>query len=217
MSKESSNQRRERLGQILVRLQAEYPDAKISLRYSNALELLAATILSAQCTDRRVNEVTRKLFLKYRTAGDYARAEIEELEAIIRPTGFYHNKANALIGCCRQLEERFEGRVPESIEELTSLPGIGRKTANVLLGNVFNIPAVIVDTHVKRLSQRLGLTVEKVADRIEQDLMTLCPRDSWTRLSNLLIDHGRAICKSRKPRCGDCVICASCPSSNTMR
>ncbi len=195
---------------ILEILDKLYPDAKCSLDFTNPLELLVATILSAQCTDERVNQVTRELFKKYRSAEDYAKASQEELEEDIRPTGFYKNKAKSLRKCCKALVEKFEGEVPADLDELVKLPGIGRKTANVVLGAAFNIPGIVVDTHVKRISQRLGLTREKDPVKIEFDLMKIIPKEKWTKFSHQLIYHGRAVCKARKPLCDQCALKEYC-------
>ena len=195
---------------ILETLDRLYPDARCSLNFSNPLELLVATILSAQCTDERVNEVTKDLFRKYRSAEDYARVSQEELEKDIRPTGFYKNKAKSLRGCCKQLVEKFGGRVPADLDELVKLPGIGRKTANVVLGAAFGIPGIVVDTHVKRISRRLGFTAEKDPVKIEFDLMKIVPRERWTKFSHQMIYHGRAVCKARNPLCDECALREYC-------
>ncbi len=195
---------------ILEILDRLYPDARCSLNFSNPLELLVATILSAQCTDERVNEVTRGLFRKYRSAEDFAKASQEELEEDIRPTGFYKNKARSLRKCCKELVEKFDGKVPADLDELVKLPGIGRKTANVVLGAAFGIPGIVVDTHVKRIAGRLGLTREKDPVKIEFDLMKIIPKDRWTKFSHQMIYHGRAICKSRKPLCNQCALREYC-------
>src|SRR4051812_30411208 len=198
--------RRERVGAIVPILKKTYPAAKCSLDHHNPLELLVATILSAQSTDERVNIVTKDLFKKYRSAKDYANVEPEELEKDIQSTGFYRNKTKSLRGMGAALVERHGGKVPATMEELTHLPGVGRKTANVVLGNAFdqNI-GVVVDTHVTRVANRLGLTSHAVdAVKIEQDLMQIVPRDQWTLWSHLLIHHGREICQARKPRCTEC-------------
>ncbi len=206
--------RRERVKVILPILKETYPDAKCSLYFRTPLELLVATILSAQCTDERVNIVTKDLFKKYRNAGAYAGASPEVLEKDIQSTGFYRNKAKSLRGMGQALVERHGGRVPETMEELTELPGVGRKTANVVLGNAFgkNV-GVTVDTHVTRVSNRLGLTDHLVdAVKIEQDLMRLVPQADWALWSHLLIHHGRAICQARKPKCDVCPLQPQCPA-----
>ena len=195
---------RDKIMKILETLDKLYPDARCSLNFSNPLELLVATILSAQCTDERVNEVTKSLFKKYRSARDYATISQEELEEDIRSTGFYKNKAKSLRRCCEKLDKEYGGEVPPDLNALVKLPGIGRKTANVVLGAAFGIPGIIVDTHVKRISQRLGLTKEKDPVKIEFDLMKIIPREKWTKFSHQMIYHGRAVCKSRKPLCEEC-------------
>lgn len=203
-----------RVGQIVKRLKAEYPDARCSLDHGNALELLVATILSAQCTDERVNIVTSSLFRKYRTWEEYAAAPASELEADIRPTGFFRNKAKSIQGACRLIGERHGGRVPDTMEELLELPGVARKTANVVLGNAYHIASgVVVDTHVSRLSARLGLSQEKTPEKIERDLTNLLPESEWIDFSHLLIAHGRKVCKARNPACGHCVLVKLCPSA----
>ncbi|MEW6381289.1 MAG: endonuclease III [bacterium] len=202
----------ERISEIISILKSTYPEAKTALRFSSPLELLISTILSAQCTDERVNKVTRTLFAKYPSAKAYARADLAELEEDIRPTGFFHNKARNIKACCEHLEEKFQGEVPNRLEDLTQLPGVGRKTANVVLGNAFNIPGLVVDTHVKRVAGRLGLTSQKDPDKIEQELMSIIPREEWIQFSHLLIFHGRAICKAPKPSCPICPVARLCPS-----
>ncbi len=189
---------------ILNILEEKYPDASIALRFSNPLELLIATILSAQCTDERVNKVTPMLFERYKRAEDYAHADVDELESIIKPTGFYKNKARMIIGCCKRIVERYHGRVPDKLEDLTTLPGVGRKTANIVLGNAYGKQAIAVDTHVKRVSQRLGLASASNPDRIEEELCSRIPEDRWTRATNLLILHGRNTCVARRPFCSRC-------------
>ncbi len=200
----------------LRRLKKAYPDSACGLDHDNPFRLLAATILSAQCTDVMVNKVTPALFAAYPDAPAMARADQEKLEALIRPTGFYRNKAASLIACSRAIVERHGGQVPRTMVDLTALRGVARKTANVVLGNAFgkNI-GVVVDTHVKRLSGRLGFSRQSSPDKIEQDLMPLFPRKDWTLLSHLLIDHGRAVCPSRKPKCGECVLADICPSAES--
>lgn len=205
---------RERARRIIRRLKREYPDAKCSLNHANALELLIATILSAQCTDERVNIVTAELFRKYQGCEDYLNASPGELEGAIRPTGFFRNKAKAIQGACRMILEQYGGRVPERLEELVALPGVARKTANVVLGNAFRVASgIVVDTHVARLAARLGLTSQTQAEKIESDLMELVPRKDWIDFSHLLIAHGRKVCKARTPLCAECVIENYCPSS----
>ena len=205
---------RKRAGRIVSLLKKAYPDARCSLNFSSPLELLVATILSAQCTDERVNQVTPALFRKYRTCEDYAAAPAEELEQDIRPTGFFRNKARAIQGACRQLAERHGGRVPASMDELLELPGVARKTANVVLGNAYRLATgVVVDTHVTRLSERLGLSAEKTAEKIERDLTALVPESDWIDFSHLLIAHGREVCKARGPLCSECALARLCPSA----
>lgn len=189
---------------ILEVLEKHYPHVKVALHFSNPLELLIATILSAQCTDERVNQVTARLFKKYKTAQDYATADLKELEEDIKPTGFFKNKARHIKSCCQTLLEQHQGEVPATLEELTALPGVGRKTANVVLGNAFGTPGIVVDTHVRRITQRLGLTSHKDPVKIERDLMKLIPKEKWTRFSLQLTWHGRTICQARKPRCEAC-------------
>ena len=199
----------------MARLKAEYPDARTELDWSNPLELLVATILSAQTTDVQVNRVTESLFSKYRTAEDYADSTPEELEEDIRPTGFYRNKARSLRGMASALVEEHGGEVPCTMSELVALPGVGRKTANVVLGNAFGTnEGVVVDTHVRRVSNRLGLTESSDPVKIEQDLIGLVPEEDRTIFSHLLILHGRRTCKSRKPDCPNCVLKDICPSAN---
>jgi endonuclease III len=187
------------------------PNAKVELDHRNPLQLLIATILSAQCTDRRVNQVTPTLFRRYTEAADYAKADPSELETIIMPTGFYKSKTRSLIGTGKMLLERFGGKVPKTMDELVQLPGVGRKTANVLLGNCFDQPAVVVDTHVKRVAHRLGLTVSEDPELIEQDLQRVIPLQQWTSGSELLLLHGRYVCVAKRPKCEQCPIYAECP------
>jgi endonuclease III len=206
---------KKRVKRLIGLLKKEYPDARCSLDHGNALELLVATILSAQCTDERVNVVTSTLFRKYRTWEDYASAPAAELEADIKSTGFFRNKAKSIQGACRRIGERHGGSVPRSMEELLELPGVARKTANVVLGNAYGIASgVVVDTHVARLSERLGLTREKAPEKIEQDLAALLPKADWILFPHLLIAHGRKVCKARGPLCGECVLAKLCPSAN---
>jgi len=212
---EAAPERKKRAGQIVRLLKKEYPAARCSLNYSNPLELLVATILSAQCTDERVNLVTAELFRKYRTAEDYAAAPAAELERDIRSTGFFRNKARSIQGACRLIAERHGGSVPRSMEELLELPGVARKTANVVLGNAYGVASgVVVDTHVARLSERLGLSSEKTPEKIEQDLASIVPKSDWILFPHLLIAHGRKVCKARGPLCGECVLARLCPSAN---
>jgi endonuclease-3 len=212
--RESRPAKKRRTVEILERLREEYPDARCALDHRSALQLLVATILSAQCTDKRVNMVTPALFKKYPKADDYANAPLPELEEIIRSTGFFRNKAKSLKGLGQALVDEHRGRVPRTLRELVKLPGVGRKTANVVLGNAFGIDeGVVVDTHVGRLSRRLGLTEEKDAVKVERDLVELVPRTDWTLWAHLLIFHGRQVCHSRKPQCGECVLVDRCPSA----
>ncbi len=200
--------------ETIARLKSEYPDATTALDWRNPLELLVATILSAQTTDVRVNAVTPTLFAKYPTAADYAGADPTELEEDIRPTGFFRNKAKSLRGMAGALVEDHGGEVPRTMDELVALPGVGRKTANVVLGNAFGVDeGVVVDTHVRRLSNRLGFTAHNGPEKIERDLMQTVPKRDWTVFSHLLILHGRSVCKARKPACGDCVVNDLCPSA----
>jgi len=204
----------ERAPLIVLRLEETYPGARMSLEASFPLETLVATILSAQCTDERVNQVTGSLFRKYRTLEDYLRVPERELAADIRPTGFFNQKARAIRGSCRRILEVYGGKVPGTMDELLSLPGVARKTANVVLGNAFGrVEGIAVDTHVKRLSNRLGFSRWKEPEKIERDLMALLPKDEWFPFTYLLIEHGRAVCKAPAPRCGECVIETLCPSS----
>jgi endonuclease-3 len=215
--KETPQQVQRRTLRIIELLRKEYPTPKTALRFSNPLQLLVSTILSAQCTDVRVNMVTRDLFKKYRTARDYAEANQKELENQIRSTGFYRNKAKNIIACARMLVEQYGGKVPATMEELTKLPGVGRKTANCVLGGAFGINAgVVVDTHVERLAQRLGLTKEQTAEKIEQDLMRIVPQKDWYDFSNMLILHGRKVCSARKPNCPACSLKKLCPSAESL-
>ena len=194
-----------------------YPEARCALDYSTPLELLVATVLSAQCTDARVNQVTPALFARYRSAADYASADREELESTIRSAGFYHSKARSIIGIGRGLVARFDGRVPARLEDLVSLPGVGRKTANVVLGNAFGIPGITVDTHVGRLSRRLGWTAQKDPVKVEQDIADLFDPEDWVMLCHRLIFHGRRCCTSRKPACERCPVAGLCPSAGKIR
>jgi endonuclease III len=196
---------------LLKLLDEEIPNPRVALHYKTPLQLLMATILSAQCTDERVNQVTQGLFARYRTAQDYANADQAVLEKEIRSTGFYKAKARSLIRCGQVLVGRFGGEVPRTMEELVSLPGVGRKTANVILGNCFGVPSVVVDTHVTRVAQRLGLVDTDDAEKIEIALQRLLPKSSWTRGSHQLLLHGRHICRARVPKCAECRIYALCP------
>jgi len=212
MPRESTEAKTARIKKIIAGLKRTYPDAHCELNYSNPLELLIATILSAQCTDKRVNLVTAELFKKYRTAADFANASLEDLEQAIKSTGFFRNKAKSIKSCCQALVDRHSGEVPRTMELLTELGGVGRKTANVVLGNAFNVnTGIVVDTHVARLSQRLGLTKAEDAGKIEQELMTLVPQKEWTLFSHWLIWHGRRRCYARNPDCANCEILNLCP------
>lgn len=214
MAPESAAARKKRAGQILALLREEYPDSRCALDFASPLQLLAATVLAAQCTDARVNAVTPQLFARYPTARHLAEAELPELEEVVHPTGFYRNKARALQGLGRALVAGHGGEVPDDMESLRALPGVGRKTANVVIGNAFHRnEGIVVDTHVLRLSRRLALTAETDPEKIERDLMPLIPREDWTLVSHLLIDHGRAVCKAKKPECPRCVLQALCPSA----
>ena len=205
---------RERLRPILTRLKRHYPDARCSLNFASPLQLLVATILSAQCTDERVNLVTPTLFARFPSARDYADANPDELEGIIKSTGFFRNKTKSLIGMGRALAERHDGEVPRTMDELVRGPGVGRKTANVVLGNAFGIhEGVVVDTHVARISGRLKFTKHTDATKIERDLMALVPRKEWTLFPHLMIHHGRAICQARKPKCEICPVSGWCPGA----
>lgn len=205
----------QRAPEIFARLRRAYPDAHCALDFRNPYELLVATILSAQCTDKRVNMVTPALFAKYPDAAALAAARPEELEDMIRSTGFFRSKAKSLLGMANAVVDRHDARIPETMEELVKLPGVGRKTANVILGNAFDRnEGVVVDTHVSRVGHRLGLTKHTDAVKIELDLMPLFPREDWTLLAHLLIEHGRQVCVARKPRCPECVLNDICPSSS---
>ena len=201
---------RSRAREIDARLEALYPDAPLALNYGSALELLIAVILSAQCTDERVNQVTKTLFDRFKTAADWASLPVNELEELLRPTGFYRNKARNVQSCCRAIVDRFGGEVPRTVEELTSLPGVGRKTANMVIGNAFRGQAIAVDTHVKRVAARLNLTSLTDADRIERTLTELLPQERWTAFSNRAILFGRHVCQSRSPQCPNCPMLPLC-------
>lgn len=217
MPRETAEAKAARTRKILAALQKTYPDAHCELKFSNPLELLIATILSAQCTDKRVNLVTADLFKKYRSAADFANADLANLEQEIKTTGFFRNKAKNIKACCAALVERHGGEVPRTMEELTRLGGVGRKTANVVLGNAFGINVgVVVDTHVTRLANRLDLTKQQDAEKIEQELMPLVPRDQWTLFSHWLIWQGRRRCDARKPDCAGCEIAKLCPSAGKV-
>lgn len=203
---------------IVRKLKAAYPDAHCSLDFSNPLELLIATILSAQCTDERVNLVTKPLFVRYRSARDYATAPLPELEKMIQSTGFFRSKAKNIQACCRTLVDEFDGEVPQKLEELVRLAGVGRKTANVVAGNAFGIATgVVVDTHVTRLSHRLGLSAANTAEKIERDLVELIPKKDWIQFSHWLIQHGRRVCTARKPKCEECFLLSDCPQIGVLQ
>jgi endonuclease-3 len=204
----------ESVRKILPILEKVYPSARTALNFKNPLELLIATILSAQCTDVRVNMVSKNLFRKYKSAGDWAKADIKEIESDIKSTGFYRHKATSIKSACAEIIERFNSRVPDTMEELVTLPGVGRKTANVVLGNAFGMPAIACDTHVIRLSRRLGLSENSDPVKLEFDLAEIVPKKSWTLFSHLLIFHGRNVCRARKPDCENCQISKYCPSAN---
>jgi endonuclease-3 len=204
-------ERRRHAAKVLRILAREYPDAVCSLNYATPLQLLIATILSAQCTDERVNMVTPALFERFPDAKAFATAEQKEVEKLIQSTGFYRNKARNIIACCKAIVEQHGGEVPGTLEELVRLPGVGRKTANVVLGNAFGVPGIVVDTHVLRLSRRLGLSREKTPDKVEQDLMQILPPKEWVAFGHRMIYHGRKICQSRKPRCDVCPLAEICP------
>lgn len=210
-SRETPEDRGRRVGEIIRLLRSAYPDVALALNFKTPVELLIALILAAQCTDERVNQVTAKLFGKYRTPHDWGAIDRATLEAEIRPTGFYRNKAKAIQECCRKIDAEFGGQVPRRLEDLLTLPGVGRKTANILRGNVFGQPAIGVDTHVARLAQRLGLSTETDPDKIEFDLNPLVPDTEKVRFCHLLQAHGRAICQARKPNCPACRIHRLCP------
>jgi endonuclease III len=204
----------QRANEINRRLKKAYPTAHCALNHTSPLELLIATILSAQCTDERVNQVTASLFRKYRTCEDYLQVAPQELEQDIRPTGFFRNKTKSIQGACRMLLEKYRGNIPKTMEELLLLPGVARKTANVVLGVAFAIPSgVVVDTHVGRLARRMGLTRDERPDKVEADLMALLPRKEWINFSHRMIMHGRQICIARKPRCSICPVANICPSA----
>ncbi len=204
----------ERAPEIITRLSKAHPDAHVALNFTNPLECLVATILSAQCTDERVNMVTASLFTKYRTAEDYLKVPVEELAADIKPTGFFNQKTKSLRGACARIVDAYGGKVPNTMEDLITLPGVARKTANIVLGNSYGVvEGIAVDTHVRRVGERLGFTSEKDPDKIEQDLMRLIPRKRWFDFTYVIIDHGRGTCVARKPRCDECPVSDLCPSS----
>lgn len=206
-----------RVLKIIELLEKEHPDAKVALHHSNPLELLVATILSAQSTDETINKVTKTLFKKYTKPEDYANADLKELEQDIRSTGFYHNKAKNLQNSAKMLVEKYNSKVPKTMEELVKLPGVARKTANIVLTNAYGVvEGVAVDTHVRRLAQRLALSENDDPNKIEQDLMSIVPKDKWMRITDLLIFHGRRVCTAKKPNCAGCVLNKICPSAFTF-
>ncbi len=207
-----------RASKVTELLEKEYSEAEIALEYTNPLELLIATILSAQATDQQINTITPKLFKKYKTPEDYANADLTELEQYIKSSGFYHNKAKNIKNCCKTLVEKFHSTVPKTMTELLELPGVGRKTANIVLANAFGVvEGVAVDTHVGRLAQRLGLSENGDPNKIEADLMKIVPKDNWMRITDLLIFHGRRVCTAKKPNCAGCVLNKICPSAFTFK
>ena len=209
---------KERIEKIIEALDKEYGTEYVCyLEHMNALELLIATILSAQCTDARVNTVTPTLFAKYKNAKDFANADLTELEEIIHPLGFYHAKAVNIIGCCKKLDEEFDGEVPSSLEDLTSLPGVGRKTANVIRGNIYHEPSIVVDTHVGRISRKLGITKKEDPKDVEFDLMKKIPKDHWILWNIHLITLGRSICKAPNPKCSECFLRDFCPTGQKAK
>ncbi len=211
---ESLIQKKQRASVIMQRLKKQYPNADIALTFKNPWQLLVAVILSAQCTDKKVNEVTPSLFKKYKTVDDFVTADIKEFEAMIRPTGFYHAKTKSILTTAKLIKEKFGGKVPKTMREILTLRGVARKTANVVLGNAYNVvEGIAVDTHVRRLSQRLGLTTQNDPVKIEQDLMTILPQKEWFETTYRLIDHGRAICTAKDPRCDLCPLKDICPAA----
>src|SRR6185369_1195267 len=217
MPRESTTDRRKRARRIAKKLFAAHPDATIALSFRNPFELICATVLSAQCTDERVNRTTPALFARFPDAPSMARADAGEMEELIRPTGFYKAKTRSLLGLASALVARHRGKVPKTMEELVELPGVGRKTANVVLGNAYDVPGLVVDTHVSRVSQRLELTRNEDPVKIESDLMELVPKKDWTRFSHAMIFHGRRICIARKPKCPECTLLPDCPYPKKTR
>jgi endonuclease-3 len=208
----------ERVVDIIKLLRKAYPQSRTALEYETPLQILVSTILSAQCTDERVNRITPALFKKYPNAAAFAKADKAELEMDIRPTGFFRNKAKSIMGAARKIVEDFGGEVPDSMEKLITLPGVARKTANIVLSSVFKkAEGIAVDVHVKRLSCRMGLSKQAVPEKVEQDLLKIVPKDAWLDFNYLLVNHGRAVCQARKPRCADCVIAALCPKIGLPR
>lgn len=214
IKKETEPDKKKRAGKALHILGKTYPDAKIALKYGNNIQLLVAVILSAQCTDKKVNEVAVSLFKKYKTAKDFANAKRAVFEKEIHQTGFYRAKTRNIIAACKKIEAEFNGRLPRTMAQILTLPGVARKTANVVLGNAYGVvEGIAIDTHMIRLSQRLGFTKQTDPVKIEQDLMALFPKKNWFRLTYMLINHGRAICEAKKPRCAECLLNKLCPSS----
>lgn len=211
MPRETAAARRARAARIVRRLAKAYPDVALALQFRNPWELLVATILSAQCTDKKVNEVTPALFRRFPTPHALAEASAKQVEQIVRPTGFYRQKTRSIQSAAREVVDRFRGEVPGTIDELTSLPGVARKTANIVLGSAFDVPGLAVDTHMRRVNHRLGLTRENDPDEIERDLMDLIPKKEWTRYTLRVIHHGRVCCDARRPACNDCPVPPECP------
>jgi len=214
MRKEGIEKKRQRAARLIEGLDALYSEADCTLDYVDPLQLLISTQLAAQCTDERVNIVTRTLYQKYRDVNDFAGADLSELEDDIRSTGFFHNKARNIINCCRMLVAEYGGEVPRTLEELLRLPGVGRKTANLVLGDAFGTPGVVVDTHAGRLARRMGLTDQDNPEKVEYDLMKVIPKARWTRFGHQLVLHGRAVCSSRRARCESCTLSPDCPKLN---
>ena len=213
MPPESFSKQCKRMKNIIILLKREYPDSKCSLHYKSPFQLMVATILSAQCTDKRVNKVTGELFRKYPLARDFSELPLETIKKEIFSTGFYNNKAKSIKGMARIIVEKHGGELPDGLEEMVKLPGVGRKTANVVLGNVYNIPSVVVDTHVTRITNLLKFVKTRNAEKIERGLMKIINQNDWTLFAHLLIDHGRLICIANRPKCGECVISELCPSN----
>jgi endonuclease-3 len=209
--------KKEKVKGIIIVFDEIYPDAECSLSYKDPLQLLIATQLAAQCTDARVNIVTQTLFVKYKDVHDFANADLNELEQDIKSTGFYRNKAFNIKNCCKMIIEQFGGKVPGNMDDLLKLPGVGRKTANLVLGDIFGIPGIVIDTHAKRLSQRIGLTDKEDPVKIEFDLMKIVPKNSWSKMCHQLVYHGRAVCTARKPKCSECKIREYCDFGNTIK
>lgn len=208
--------KKEKVQKIIEEFGKLYPDADCSLDFKDPLQLLIATQLAAQCTDARVNIVTKDLYQKYKNVRDFANADLSELEQYIKPTGFYHNKAKNIKNCCQMLIDNFNGEVPNDLEKLLTLPGVGRKTANLVLGDIFGIPGIVIDTHAKRLTNRIGLTKNEDPTKIEFDLMKIVPKEFWSKFCHQLVYHGRAVCNARKPACDKCTIKSYCDFGNKM-